>query len=196
MANPTEDGAKRLESVRKKLYELYRTFPDAHALVFEALQGLDGLGQHLEGRAPPPSRTRGQKAAKTYLREIHGKSEYLSEKREGHPYPYRCPKEALEVAVDVLAEAAEEGKWLHFDDVFDRFVKLYAKRFKERPADYPLRVILRFLGSPKPPLILREHAKYRAAVAPAEFRKKAMQAFADCPADGGSIIDEGSPPIS
>src|ERR1041385_7531536 len=179
MANSTEDGARRLESVRKKLYELYRTYPDAHGLVFEALQELDALGQHLEGRAPPPSRKKGQKAAKTYVREIDGKSEYLSEKREGHPYPYRCPKEALEVAVDVLAEAAEEGKWLHFDDVFDRFVKLYAKRYKQRPADYPLRVIVRFLGSQMPPLILREHAKYRAAMVPTDFRKQAMKTFAD-----------------
>lgn len=116
-----------------------------------------------------PDRRRGQE--KRYEVERDGRDEVLAEYRGDHPYPYRATKAVFDAVVAVLAAAREPLDFARIRDEAGR-------RLGETPAEYAVRVCLRYLG-PEGRGWVRHHRTRFAAIEPTKLRRQAESAWAD-----------------
>ncbi len=169
-AEPTLREAFR--RVRSLLLDLMAEHPATAPRATEAFRALEQLEHRLEGLAADGDRggdrqTRGK--PKTYQVERTGAEEVLAEYRPDDEIPFRCPR----ATYDALAKAfTNSTQFLKYEEV----MKLLGKEIKPVPADYQVRVILRFWAQPEVGLIERSRARYRPNKA-AGFAKAARRAW-------------------
>lgn len=102
----------------------------------------------------------------------HGKNgETLAERRQGgNAQPFRCPKALYDALAEVLAESERAMP-------LDELVTAVGKVLGDDPADFQMRVPLRFWMQLEPPLVQRSRARYRAVHAN-DFRETADDLWA------------------
>jgi hypothetical protein len=101
-----------------------------------------------------------------YAIESSTEGETLVERRlSGKSFPFRCPKQVYEALADVLAEAARP---LSIDDLLGSV----ETKTGIRPAEFQVRVALRFWLYRQPPIVIRNRARY-SATAVVEMRSAA-----------------------
>ena len=94
-----------------------------------------------------------------YAVESSTEGESLVERRlSGKSFPFRCPQNVYEALADVLAEAARP---MSIDDL----LAAVEARVGFRPAEFQVRVALRFWLYRQPPIVLRNRARYSSASA-------------------------------
>jgi hypothetical protein len=126
--------------------------------VFELLKAVDTLEQLVEasrpvaGRNDRPTRVRGK--AKSYRIEQVGKDEVLAEYREDSDLPFRCPRSTYDALARGLSKSDKPVK-------FGDLVKAITKESGSAPADYQIRLALRFWAQPEVGLVERARARYR-----------------------------------
>jgi hypothetical protein len=138
--------------------ELLRRAPSAVDVVGTLIQELAGVEQHLEDalseRNSRARRGERRVTTKCYGVEQTGGAHSLLEHREGDDRPFRCPRPTFEAVVRALAEHAEFSK-------YTSITERVAWHIGIRPADYQMRVAIRFLMSPDVGLVERKRARYR-----------------------------------
>ena len=153
-------GPQTFSQVRTALIRALRTSPDAREPLCDALELLEMIQQQLAqyGQAMPTSAENGQASARPrgklqeYRVQVTADGQFLTERRQGHSQPFRCPRATYAAAAEVLG-AAESA--LHFDELVERL----NARMGERQPDYRLRVALRFWLAGG--AILRSRTKYK-----------------------------------
>jgi len=147
-------------------------FREPIAEIVELLDELDeDLRPFLSPRRPRPDSahrvTRYQ--PKSYVIEQRGRDIFLVEYREGGRQPFCCPRQiygAVAAAIDTLVRPAQFGEVL----------AATGKRLKDMPAEYLVRVCLRFWQSTDPPLVQKDRTHY-GAIGPGKFENAARRAW-------------------
>jgi hypothetical protein len=138
--------------------ELLRRAPSAVDVVGTLIQELASVEQLLEdtlnGRNSRTGRGEGRVTMKSYSVEQTGEAQSLLEHRAEDDRPFRCPRPTFDAVAKTLAEHPAFSKYSSITDKV-------ARRLGVRPADYQLRVAIRFLMSPDVRLVERRRARYR-----------------------------------
>ena len=171
MENPT-NTREGFRAVRSQLAELLKAHPETATKIAEILQTVDGVEQLVEAGAPPQSgpvagHQRGK--PKEYRVEKRGTEEVLAEYRADDENPFRCPRQTYDVLATVLAGTED---WVKYRDL----VKMVAKELRPKPADYQMRIVLRFWSQPEIGLVKRARARYRLTNA-SHFSESARKAW-------------------
>ena len=161
---PSENHAAAFSQLRTSLIKVLRNSPEAREPICDALELIEALQQQMESKRNPDApgnRTARAEAAgqQEYVVQATADGPFLTERRPSGSQPFRCPKDAYDAAVRILAESREP---LHFEEIHDRLNAAMG----ERQADYRLRVCLRFWAGHK--VVERFRTRYRA-VDPAAF---------------------------
>lgn len=126
--------------------------------VFELLKAVDTLEQLVEASRPSaarndrPARVRGK--AKSYRIEQVGKDEVLAEYREDSDLPFRCARSTYDALARAISKSDKPAK-------YSDLVKVITKDLGSAPADYQIRLALRFWAQPEIGLVERARARYR-----------------------------------
>jgi len=105
------------------------------------------------GRAAPAVRPGLRGQPKRYAIEQLADAEVLAEYRTGDENPFRCPRPAYDALARVLGRMTAPAKYAEL-------TKLLSRELKPAPADYQVRVALRFWGDRGIRLIERARARY------------------------------------
>ena len=148
-----------LGQIRQKMAQLLRIAPESRELVAEVFELLETVEGEIRGlksagaakRATRPTR-RGE-AVENYTVQSTPQGEMLVEHRRGSSQPFRCPRRVYDATTVVVAKAVEG---LHFEEIWDQV----ASRLKERPADYLVRICLRFWMAPDHAIVSRSRSRY------------------------------------
>lgn len=144
--------------VRSLLLDLMAEHPAAAPRATEAFRAVEQLEERVDGLLGTSARGADRRARgkpKTYQVEQAGDEEVLAEYRPDDEIPFRCPR----VTYDALAKVfAKSDRFLKYEEV----MRLLAREIKPVPADYQVRVILRFWAQPDVGLIERSRARYRS----------------------------------
>jgi hypothetical protein len=143
--------------VRRLLADLLTDTPNVGPRIAELLHAVDELERAVETVGPPaPTETRRatRGKAKNYTVERSGDDEVLTEQRPDDPNPFRCPRSTYDAVARVLARLDRPAKYAEI-------AKAVAKELRPAPADYQIRVVLRFWADRSVGLIERARARYR-----------------------------------
>jgi len=144
-------------AVRSSLTELLKEAPVAAPRVADALEALDHLERAVdvsESVTVEASTGRQRGLQKSYWVERRGTEEVLTEHRLGDPSPFRCPRSTY----NALARAISRTKRL---TKYEDLARTVRKELGSSPADYQLRLTLRFWISGGVRLVERSRARYR-----------------------------------
>lgn len=152
---PLEDSGLAFSQLRTSLIKVLRNAPEAREPICDALELIETLQQQVEAKRNPeaPAKPRSIAPAQEYVVHETPDGPFLTERRASGSQPFRCPRDAYDAAVLVLAEAAGP---LHFEEIHDRLNAAMGAR----QADYRLRVCLRFWVGQK--VVERFRTRYRA----------------------------------
>lgn len=142
--------------IRSILFDLLGKYPEVSPPVAEVLKELENLEQVVgslttEGNG---AKRQNRRKTKTYRIEQSGPDEFLAEYRPDDVNPFRCPRNTYDALARALAKCDRFVK-------YDELLKLLDKHIKPRPADYQIRLALRFWAQPEIDLIERARARYR-----------------------------------
>ena len=150
--------------------------PELMPRIGDAIRAMDEVERQVDAAtattaAMPGRRPRGK--PKTYRVEHAGKQEVLAEYRPDDANPFRCPRSTY----DGLARAfARTERFVKYGEV----KKALRKELGAMPADFQIRVVLRFWSQPDVELIERARARYRPRD-PQRFLDAARQAWEAAP---------------
>lgn len=142
------------------LSQIEKAHPDQKTTVAAIRHRLRSLGAKPR---PPVRRRTGQETS--YTVEGTGGQASLAEHRPSGP-PLRVPKRAYDVVVDVLSTAARP---LPFDELMSAM-----RDQTDPPADWQVRVVLRYLLRADPPVLRRSRSRYQP-VTSGKFRTAASK---------------------
>ncbi|MEE9297088.1 MAG: hypothetical protein V3W34_19275 [Phycisphaerae bacterium] len=94
---------------------------------------------------------------------------FLVEYREGGRQPFCCPRQVYEAVAAALGSLGRPAQ-------FEELLAVAGKRLKGAPADYLLRVCLRFWQSVDPPLVHKDRTHY-SAIGSGKFENAARRAW-------------------
>lgn len=151
MADTGKTAAKVAGDIRQLLGEIVRNHPAQKGVVRRIEEHLDDLVR-LAGHRRPVRPRRGKDI--NYVVEVVNQRPMLAERRSSGQ-PLRVDQDFYRGVVSVLASAK---KPLTFDDIMEGV----APQMVQRPADWQLRVVLRFLRRHSPPILGRERGRYTA----------------------------------
>jgi hypothetical protein len=106
----------------------------------------------------PPAED-GPSAAKHFAVEQIRDQEYLAEYRASGQQPFRCPQKLYELVAEEMAKVV---KPVSFEDL----LQAIRTRAKQQVAEYLPRMCLRFWLDQMPPLVEKQHARYRPVHSP------------------------------
>lgn len=157
MMPSTSSIREGFRAVRASLTDLLKEHPASAARVAEALRAVDEVERLVDTPAPAvasesPRRTRGK--PKEYWIERTGNQQVLAEYRPDDQNPFRCPRATYDAMARVFARIE---KFVKYEEV----LKGLDKELRTRPADFQVRVVLRFWAGPEVGLIERTRARYR-----------------------------------
>jgi hypothetical protein len=161
-SRPSGNEAVAFSQLRTSLIKVLRNSPESREPICDALELIEALQQQMEakrnpeGTEPPGGRKAGKgepTKQQEYVVQDTGEGQFLTERRPSGSQPFRCPRDAYDAAVRVLAGASEP---LHFDELLEGL----NRETGERQADYRLRVCLRFWLAQG--LVERFRTRYRA----------------------------------
>lgn len=110
--------------------------------------------------------------APTYLIRTSSRGQRLIEHRPASDNDFYVTAEDFRAAIQALVNTATPN--VNFDPLYKAFLAAGGTNVKSA---YPLRVVLRFLRSQKPPLIAGQRGQYTMTMPAEKFRKKARQAW-------------------
>jgi hypothetical protein len=151
---------RRIRSVLTDLLKLDDVLAKHRELaprIGEAIQAMDDVERQVDAvtvtaMAQPGRRPRGK--PKTYRIEHAGKQELLAEYRPDDENPFRCPRSTYDGLARVFAKTERLVK-------YEEVAKSLRKELGSMPADFQIRVVLRFWSQPDVGLIERARARYR-----------------------------------
>ncbi len=166
-ASTLREGVQRVRSLVTDLLD----DPSASApRIAEILRAVDQLDRLVSSAgAPAAERVRIRGKAKTYTVQRVGDEDVLAEHRPDDPNPFRCLRRTYDVAARAMSKFDRPVK-------YPEIAKAVAKELGAPPADYQVRVVLRFWSEPDVRLLERARARYKP-VDPARFVKLAGDAW-------------------
>lgn len=154
-------AGESVRQIRRLLGDLLRVRDDSRQPVADILQHLEVVDEFVQQARPMRvAKVRpagGRQTAATYaIEKKKNAEEVLVERRaNGTSQPFRCPRYLYDGIVRVLATAEEP---LEFEEVLQGVTKVVPD-----PAEFLVRVAVRFLMSLEPPLVARHRKRYRPA---------------------------------
>lgn len=152
MPNPAT-VRETIRQIRSLLLDLLGEQPAASSRITAVLKVLEDLERQVDGLAGEAER-RFRGKTKTYGVETRGPEEVLAEYRPDDEIPFRCPQVTYDALARVLAKTDGFVK-------YEELMNSLGKEMKKRPADYQVRLALRFWAQPGVGLIERARARYR-----------------------------------
>jgi hypothetical protein len=168
-----DTNAPLLESfhrLRSLLTDLLDEAPASTRRIAEILRAVDQLESVVNSAgaaASPRPRTRGK--VKHYTIQRVGDEDVLAEHRPDDPNPFRCLRSTYDAAARAMTKFERPVK-------YPEILKAITRELGSPPADYQVRVLLRFWSEPSVKLLERARARYKP-VEPVQFTKLADQAW-------------------
>jgi len=129
--------------------------PELMPRIGEAIQAMDEVERQVDATTVATAAAPGRRGKpKTYRIEHVGKQEVLAEYRPDDETPFRCPRSTYDGLARVFART---DRFVRYGDV----TKSLRKELGAAPADFQIRVVLRFWSQPDVGLIERARARYR-----------------------------------
>jgi hypothetical protein len=165
-------ATQAVSEIRRLLAEWLRSSADSREPVANILELLETVDEFVRSDNPIASTAKPKKSdgSTPYSIDRVRGQDVLTEHRAGGSSPFRCPRHFYDAVVKVLTQANEP---LDFDGLMKAVTKLAPD-----PAEFQVRVAVRFLASMEPPLILRDRNQYRPA-RKAKFENEAKNAWAE-----------------
>lgn len=175
MIDLTQRWTVGVARIRRLLMEMLRRSDEFREPIAEIVELLDELDEGLRPllgsqQTPGPAAHRmSRNRPKRYRIEERRRGSFLVEYREGGRQPFCCPRQVYEAVAVALGSLGRPAQ-------FEELLAMAGKRWKATPADYLLRVCLRFWRSVTPPLVHKDRTHYRA-IGAGKFENAARRAW-------------------